>query len=534
MTHRTLCFPSSIGQIDDVSNSHLAAISSPDFLSNSHPSLLVGAAAATTIATYLVRKAIDDSKRLSTLPPGPPAKWFWDSPIPLHNTHLEISKLTEQYGDVFTLRSGNNITIVIGRVEPALEILETHGGITLSRPELVAAGTMLSRGQRLISQPAGDLFKRMCKAVHEPLQPKTAMSYAPLQFEAAKRYVLNMLERPDLAQHHAELYAATVTLKLTYGKSAPSSFDDPDIKRIHKVIKHFSRVVRPGEYLAQRLPWLKNVPGYAPELKEYRQYELGLFYEQVGKTKSAIEGGEDIGPSFTRYLLENPEVHGLTPDETAYLAGTLYAAGSDTTSVGMSTIVLAAAKYPDLQAKIHAEIDTIISDRVPTPDDMHTLPYLDAFTQEALRWRPIVPLGVMHKATADFAWNGYHIPEGTAILGCHWAISRDPVAFHDPEKFDPQRWLSADGQLKSQKEIRYFTYGFGRRVCPGQHVANRSMFITMALLFWAFRIAEDPAHPIDVDAYDANNVSHHRGFKVAVEPRRSIEEIKQLLGDFSI
>ncbi|EIW80005.1 cytochrome P450 [Coniophora puteana RWD-64-598 SS2] len=509
-------------------------MSSTDFLSNTLPSLLAGAVAAVTVTAYLARKAIQDSRRLSGLPPGPPAEWFWKSPIPQYHTHLKLAEWTDQYGDVCSVRNGNNVTIVVGRVQAAVDILERQGGVTLSRPEAVAAGTMQARGQQIVLQPAGDKFRKMRKAVHEPLQPKIAKSYAPIQFEAAKTFVLNVLERPDSVQQHADLYAATVTLKITYGKTAPSSFDDPDIARIHQVIERFLSVLRPGAYLVDRLPWLQYIPGYAPELQRYRELELALFHEQIGKTRSALDAGVD-GPSFTRYLLENPTAHGLDPDEMAYLAGSLYAAGSDTTAVGMTNLVIAAAAHPELQAKIHAEIDSVVGDRVPTPDDMDSLPYLEAFMQEAMRWRPIVRLGFAHKATADLVWNGYHIPEGASILGNHWAISRDPVAFPDPEKFDPHRWLDADGQLKPQKEIRYFTFGFGRRVCPGQHVANRSMLTTMLLLFWAFRIVEDPKAPIDVNAFeDAGLVARHRGFKVVPEPRRSVEEIRQVLGDLSM
>ncbi|EIW85894.1 cytochrome P450 [Coniophora puteana RWD-64-598 SS2] len=441
--------------------------------------------------------------------------------------------MAEQYGPVYTLRRGSNVMIIVAGVQAAIDILERQGGVTLSRPEAVAAGTILSKGQRLLLQPAGELFRRMRKAIHDPLQPKAAKSYAPIQYEAAKRYILNILEHPGGHQRHADLYAATVVLKVSYGKSAPSSFDHPDIQLLHKVVARFQTVVRPGSYLVDFVPWLRYVPRYARELKEFRNFELGFFHDQIGKTKATIEQGVD-GPSFTRYLLENVDVHGLNADEMAYLAGGLYAAGSDSTSIGMSSIILAAVSHPELQAKIHAEMDALIGDRAPIPDDMGNMPYLDAFIQETLRWRPILPLGFMHKTTADVVWEGYHIPEGATILGCHWAIARDPVAFPDPERFDPQRWLDAEGQLKPQKDIRYFTYGFGRRVCPGQYVANRSMFVTMSLLFWSFRLVEDPAHPVDVDAFDGGVASHHTGFKVGFEPRRSVEEIRAVMSGFDL
>ncbi|EIW85506.1 cytochrome P450, partial [Coniophora puteana RWD-64-598 SS2] len=444
------------------------------------------------------------------------------------STHLALAEWTNQYGPAFTVRQGSNVTLIVGRVEAAIDILERHGGVTLSRPESVVGGTMLSRGQRILIQPAGDMFRRLRKAVHEPLQPKQAKTYAPIQLDAAKTYVLNVLERPDLFKHFTDLYAATVVLKITYGQSAPTSFDDPDIVRIHEMARRFLGTLRPGAYLAERFPWLRHVPWYAPEIKQYRKDELELFHEHVNKTRMSIEEGSD-GPSFVRYLLENPEAHGLDSDTLAYIGGSLYGAGSETTAVGMTRIIMSAALYPEAQEKMISEIDKLIGDRVPTCDDMGTLPQLDAFVQETLRWRPIVPLGFNHKSTADFVWNGYHIPEGTTILGNHWALSRDPDMFPDPETFEPQRWINADGELKPQSEIRNFIYGFGRRVCPGQYLANRSLFITTALLFWAFRVSEDPSHTIDPNADNGGIISHSLPFKVAFEPRRSVEEIKQAM-----
>ncbi|EIW85503.1 cytochrome P450 [Coniophora puteana RWD-64-598 SS2] len=500
-----------------------------DILSDPSPSLLVSAAAVASVALYAINKTRERSARNSALPPGPPTEWFWRKPIPAKDTHLALAEWTKQYGPAFTVRHGNNITIIVGRMQAAVDILERQGGVTLSRPEAVVGGTMLSQGRRLLMQPAGEIFRKMRKAVHEPLQPKIAKTYSPIQFEAGKIFVLNILERPDLFSHFADLYAATVTLKITYGRSAPSSFDHPDVARIHKITSRFLGTLKPGIYLAERFTWLQHVPGYAPEIKQYREEELALFQEQVKKTLTSMD--EKSGrPSFVKYMFENPEAHGLDEDTLAYLAGSLYGAGSETTAVGITRIIMAAALHPESQDKVLAEIDKLIGDRVPTCDDMGNLPQLDAFVQEALRWRPIVPLGFNHKATADFAWNGYHIPKGATVLGNHWALSRDPDMFPDPEKFNPERWLDAQGKLKPQSEIRYFYYGFGRRVCPGQYVANRSLFITTALLFWAFRVSHDPSSPVDPNAFDGGLIAHSMPFKVAFKPRRSnVEEIKQAM-----
>ncbi|EIW86087.1 cytochrome P450 [Coniophora puteana RWD-64-598 SS2] len=482
------------------------------------------------VAAFLLKKALENSKRVSVLPPGPPATWPWASPIPHEFAHQALAEWTTQYGPVFSIQQGRNVTIVVGRIQAAIDILEKHGGITLSRPDNVPAGVKLSDGKRMLLTPSGELHRRMRKAVHEPLQPGMVKSYSLLQFKSAKQYISNILNKPELHQHHAELYAATIILKITYGKSAPSSFEDPDVRRIHTALDRLNEALKPGTYVADQIPFLWKVPGYAKELTEWHAEELTLFREQVDKTRVSLKDGSD-DPSFVRYLLENPDVHGLDEDSMAYLAGTLYGAGADTTFIAMSTTILAAACHPEAQAKVMEEIDQVIGNRLPTPEDMHTLPQLDAFIQEALRWRPVITLGIQHKSTADMVWNGYHIPAGATIIGNHWALSRDPDAFPDPDKFDPQRWINDKGSLKSPSEIRFFTFGFGRRVCPGQHVALKSLFVTMSMLFWAFRVSQDPSKPINPEAYEDKLISHPLPFHAKFEPRRSVKEIEQALAD---
>ncbi|KAH7905152.1 cytochrome P450 [Hygrophoropsis aurantiaca] len=106
-------------------------------------------------------------------------------------------------------------------------------------------------------------------------------------------------------------------------------------------------------------------------------------------------------------------------------------------------------------------------------------------------------------------------------------IARDPVAFPDPEKFDPQRWLDNDGNL--QTDMRFFTFGFGRRVCPGQHVANRSLFINLALILWSFRTAQNSRSPIDVDAFSDNVISHAASFETDLIPRMDEKRLRNMI-----
>jgi len=118
------------------------------------------------------------------------------------------------------------------------------------------------------------------------------------------------------------------------------------------------------------------------------------------------------------------------------------------------------------------------------------------------------------------------IPKGATVIGNHWAIANDPEVFPNPEKFDPQRWINAQGKLRD--DLRFCTFGFGRRICPGLHVANNSVFINTALVLWAFRVSENPAVPIDSFAFSDTANMHALPFELNFEVRVPGAEIERL------
>ncbi|KAG2357454.1 cytochrome P450 [Suillus spraguei] len=463
------------------------------------------------------------------LPPGPPARWSWSNDLPDANIAHTLADLVQTYGPIVSFRQGSQVTIVLGSVEAATDIMEKEGGSLVDRPRSIAAGEMLSNGMRIVLARSGELFRRLRKAVHTHLQPKVAETYRDIQREDAMDFILDMLNDPKNHQDHAYRFAISVIIRVLYGKSTPTTNTDPEVVRIRKVAGQFHSTIRPGAYLVDRVPLLRYLPGYGKQLEEWHHEELGLFRHQLGRVKSDVD--QNIaGSSFTKTLLENTQGHRLSTDEMSYLAGSLFVAGSHTTSIGITAFIMAAACNPLAQAKVHEELDMVIgSDRAPTFQDSSSLPQLHAFLLEALRWRPIVRIGFPHCATKDIFWRGYCIPKGATVYGCHWIISHDPIAFPDPEQFNPQRWLDSEGRIKDNTTSKLIIYGFGRRVCPGRHLANNSLYITLALLLWSFRIAQRPDAPINTHAFSDMVVPYAAPFEIDLIPRMNVAKLREMM-----
>ena len=148
--------------------------------------------------------------------------------------------------------------------------------------------------------------------------------------------------------------------------------------------------------------------------------------------------------------------------------------------------------YPAVQARAHAELDEVVGRaRPPTFADVPFLPYIRAMVKETLRWSPVVPFGAPHASTADDWYEGMFIPKGTISLQNMRLLNFDPEVFGpNVTEFDPTRYLDEKGQVKTVLESReegHLSFGFGRRMCPGRHVAEGTLTIDFATFLWAMR-----------------------------------------------
>ncbi|OJA12084.1 hypothetical protein AZE42_02186 [Rhizopogon vesiculosus] len=372
--------------------------------------------------------------------------------------------------------------------------MEKEGEALADRPRMIAAGEMLSGGLLLGLIPVGDRFRRMRRVLHTHLQPKAAETYQPMQMSQAKKTVLDILDDPYDFHNHVITCAATTVMKVAYGKDTPTTATDSAVKTVRRSLDRFHIDLRPGGYLVDTIPWLKYLPFYGLELKLAFMGIRRHYTSQLNIVKQQLQSNTDVVPSFAKFALENGPSYGITELEAAFLAGGIFGAGFTTTSSAICTVLLAAACFPEEQAKVQNELDAVIGrHQAPTFADHESLPYLQAFISEALRWRPgPIANGFAHRTTKD---ENYCIPAGTTVFGNHWAISRDPEVYPEPDAFKPRRWINDEGRLRADPQ--FFIYGFGRRVCPGQHIANRSVFITSLLTLWAFQLSLDPTAPLD-------------------------------------
>ncbi|EIW74037.1 cytochrome P450 [Coniophora puteana RWD-64-598 SS2] len=485
------------------------------------------------VVALIVAGALFNIKKTNSgipLPPSPAGgHWLKGHSFPQPYPFLEVEHWIEEYGPVITVKQGLRTVVIVGRHQAAVDIMEKQGSSSVDRPRTIAAGEMLSGDHRLVFARAGDRFKRMRKAIHSHLQPKAAESYEPIQMTHVRNVVLNILDSPQDFQSHAKTFAASVVLQVAYGKMSPTSASDPDVQAVHRSLDRIRIALQPNAYLVDSYPFLKYLPWYGTALKKGYDVDSALYMRQLATVREHIKSN-DAGPSFSRFLLETTDEYKMNEKEMAYLAGSFFTAGSDTTSLAVCTVLMCAALFPAAQAAVQEELDSVIGrDKPPTFADERSLPHLRAFISESLRWRPIIGMGLPHSTTEDVFWGKYCIPAGTTVIGNHWAISRDPDVFPNGEQFDLQRWINSKGQLRD--DLKFFTFGFGRRVCPGQHVANRSVFINALMVLWSFRLSMRTP-PADDMVYMRGITPEKQACDIKFDPRINERDLRVIMENY--
>ena len=179
----------------------------------------------------------------------------------------------------------------------------------------------------------------------------------------------------------------------------------------------------------------------------------------------------------------------------AYQSLTIGEAGSDTTAIALMNFIRAMALYPDLLDRGQAAVDAEVPDsRLPMYEDMPQLQYIRQLTKETLRWRPPITMGIAHANDADDEVEGFFIPKHSAVVGKIWAMHQDPHHYPNPEDFAPSRYESSTKTaFESSTEPNamdrdHYAFGWGRRICPGLHLAENSLLLLIARLLWAFDI----------------------------------------------
>ncbi|KAI1150679.1 cytochrome P450 monooxygenase [Nemania diffusa] len=470
-------------------------------------------------------------KKSGPLPPGPKGLPLLgnikDLPAGGQREWEHWLKHKDTYGPISSVTSLGTTLIILHSPELASELLEKRSSKYAARARLLFAEFIGWSNALALVQPSR-MYRYQRKLAHMMMgTPLTVAPYLPLQEVEVHRFLFRVLQDPESFLDHIRTEAGAIILKMVYGYTIEPHKTDPLVSIADEALEQFAAATVPGAWLVDIIPALKYIPGWMPGTgwkKTGLKWRARLM-ETAGKPLQFAQNQMARGDHKKSFVSEFYETAGddlSQEDEKAlkWVALSMYAGGADTTVSTIMSFFLAMTLFPEVQLKAREEIDRVIgTGRLPTYSDKDSLPYVTAIVTEAARWHPVTPMGVPRATTGDDIVNGYYIPKGAVILPAIWWFTHDPTVYPDPMKFDPSRYLGPD----PAPDPMDFTFGYGRRICPGRYLATTSIWLTVARSLAVFKISkglDKNGREIEPDVgFSPGIISRVDPFKATIKPR---------------
>ncbi|EIM79474.1 cytochrome P450 [Stereum hirsutum FP-91666 SS1] len=514
-------------------------------------------------------------------PPGPPGRLVIGNVLDIPNTqrYRVFASWAKQYDNaVVSFQVPGFCTVVLNSLEATKDIFEKRSGIYSDRPQIEMI-TLMGQNFAVPAMRYSKEWRINRSMVIQPFRPKIVPLYHPVLRSSVTAMLKVVLDRPGSVVDEVKRYAGTLPIKIVYGRDMDGKTDH-HFKIGEEVAAMGGSVVFPGAIMVTMFPFLKHFPKWLPGIRGFKTFAeksrkmchelINDLYDDVKRDMEAGVSNTSLAADFIRRINakeeeERDERSSIYLDEQRIkeVMTTIHLAAADTSEASISVAILTLLLHPDVQARAKVEIDAVVGrerlpdfgdraspgDRVYSLANQHNkdetigddrsdnakLVYVEAVCRELLRWIVVLPLGVPHAAFKDDVYEGMFIPKGAIIVGNAWAILHDPVRYPNPEEFRPERFITEDGRLND--DIVLPAFGFGRRSCPGRHLANSTIWLAVVSMLSVFDIVkakDENGDEIDVAVeMEESTICHPKPFKceARVRDNRAAALIRSLGSD---
>ncbi|XP_029446186.1 cytochrome P450 2G1-like [Rhinatrema bivittatum] len=460
---------------------------------------------AVCICCILIQSIGRKMYRKGNLPPGP-------TPFPIIGNLFQIKsgemvqsfkKLQKEYGPLFTVYLGNRPLVVICGYQAVKEALIDQGDVFFDRGSIPAFERMLQwsgvgalRGERWkeirafsmktlkdlgmgkrnfeekLKEEAQCLVEEFRKTKHLPVDPSSYLSQA----------------------------SANIICSVAFGMRFDYGNKDW-VTMLYNMNKSFHIM---GTFWGQIYDIIPNIMFYLPGPHNQMfklNDELTEFISQRVKLNH-----ETLDPScprdFSDYFLIRMEKEKENPSSEFFLKTlvmtilNLFIGGIETTNTTLKYGLLILLKHPEIEEKIHKEIDCVVGRNHISIEDRSKLHYTNAVIHEMLRFIDLFPMGGIHSVVRDTQFRGYTIPKGTDVCIFLSSVLSDPKYFNYPENFNPGHFLDENGEFKANDA--FVPFSMGKHNCLGLGLARMEIFLFFTTILQNFSL-KSVLHPNEID-----------------------------------
>ncbi|XP_072287799.1 cytochrome P450 2C23-like [Pyxicephalus adspersus] len=409
----------------------------------------------------------------SKMPPGP-------FPLPILGNFLQLHfhgllpalvKMTKKYGPVCTVYFGSRPTVIVTGYQAIKEVFIDYGEAFLNR------GSM-------------PVFDRIFK-------------FEGLAFSNGDKW--------------RQLKQFTMQTLRDFGMGR-KSLEDPILEEAHHLVEHFKSLKgKPFEPSTTLICASSNIIAKILLGTRY-DYNDKRWMEILQKSREAFHIISSVWGQEEKNFGEK------TPFTITTLKASIFdmfLGGTESTAVTVNFGYLILIKHPDLQDKIHEEIDEVIGQgRDPRVQDRSQMPYMNALIHEIQRYCDIFPMGFARATSRDVTFHGYYLPKETNVLPLLTSTLKDSTHFESPREFNIKHFLDENGTFK--KNNAFLPFSAGKRTCVAESMARILLFLffTVTLQKFTLKSIVDPKD-LDISPIESALENVPPPCKIIFIPRKS-------------
>ncbi|OSX58539.1 hypothetical protein POSPLADRAFT_1152453 [Postia placenta MAD-698-R-SB12] len=439
--------------------------------------------------------------RLSSgLPPGPRRLLFVGNvlQIPMEYQSRTFGEWGQKYGDIIYIKLFHTPAIVLNSVKVAQDLLAKRSSKYSDRPSLLFMKKILGWDPATPFMCYGDRWRKHRKWIQTAYGERTSLvGHRTLLKRECMVLVQNLMVSPEMFLIHLRRFPASLVMTSLYGQPI-QSMEDEHFGMAEFAIHVTAKAGESAGSLIDFFPFLQYVPDWLPgaaslgEARQVRQSTRRLFDDPYNIIKRQVDNNEEVCDCLIAALYRESVRNGSLADDEDDIKGvgaSVYSAGVDTTSIVLSTFILAMVLHPRVYVKARDEIEHIVGiNNLPTLEHRGSLPYVNCIIQELYRWNPPLPLGLPHHLQSRDEYRDFHIPEGSMVFANIWQMSRSAEFYRDAESFRPERFEDLDANVDVLSDSRNYVFGFGRRICPGRYFAEDAIWSAITHIIAIFDI----------------------------------------------
>ncbi|KAL1198702.1 Cytochrome P450 81Q32 [Cardamine amara subsp. amara] len=439
-------------------------------------------------AAYLFR-----SNKKNNLPPSPVG-----FPVIGHlhllkePVHRSLRDLSKNLGDIFSLRLGSRLAVVVTSASAAELFLSYQNDVVFASRPISTVAEILGYNNTVVSiAPYGELWRNLRRICTVEIFSAARLKES---LEIRRDEVRGLLRKLHVATSGGDEFVTVklrplltgLTLNIIMRIVAGKRYYGEENAETKEVLGLIREAFELGEfsYIGDFLPILKlfDFDGFVKKGKKHG-LALDKYLQNLVDEHRRNRGKPELEKTMITHLLslQESEPEFYTDEIIKGLVLVMLLAGTDTGALTLEWVMANLLNHPEVLMKMKTEINDIVSEgRLVEESDVGKCTYLNDVISETLRLYPPAPLLVPHASSDDCKVAGYDIPRGTWLFINAWAIHRDPKVWDEPEVFKPERFES---EIHGGK---FLPFGRGRRACPGMGLAQLILDLALGSMVQCF------------------------------------------------